>query len=149
MPDNSQGRPQARQNSRKLKIMQVNVGRRGAATDLALLHDFKNHCDLLMVPEPCIGADLDRRLSKKHNVYQAYNPEEVWTDRPGVIIYVRSHQNAFCIEKRQDLLRNNCLDILAIEVKVRNKQEPIHFVNVYNPSHGYTREEEAVTNVMT
>ncbi len=128
--------------------MQVNVGRGGAATDLALLHAFETHCDLLMVQEPWINADLDRWLSKKHNVYQVYGPEEVWTDRPRVITYAQGHQNAFCIEKRQDLLRNNCLDILAIEVKVRDGQEPIHVVNVYNAPHGYTREKEAVTNVM-
>ncbi len=103
--------------------MQVNVGRGGAATDLALLHAFENHSDLLMVQEPWIDADLDRRLSKKHNEYQAYRLEEVLTDRPGVITYIRRHQNAFCIEKRQDLLRNNCLDILTIEVKVGDRQE--------------------------
>ena len=31
--------------------MQVNVGRGGAATNLALLHDFENHFDPLMVQE--------------------------------------------------------------------------------------------------
>ncbi len=87
MPHTSQRRPRGRRNSRKLKIIQVNVGRGGAATDLALLHAFENHCDLLMVQEPWIDADLDRRLLKKHNAYQAYGLEEVWTDRPGVITY--------------------------------------------------------------
>ena len=87
-------------------------------------------------------------MSKKHNVYQAYGPEEAWTDRPRVIIYARRHQNAFCIEKREHLLRNNCLDILAIEVKVKDRQEPIHLMNVQNAPHGCTREEETVTNVM-
>ena len=49
MLHNSQGRPRAQQNSRKLKIIQVNVSRRRAATDLALLHAFENHRDLLIV----------------------------------------------------------------------------------------------------
>ena len=128
--------------------MQANVVRGGAATGLALLHAFETHCDLLMVQESWIGADLDRGLSKKHNEYQVYGPEEVCTDRPRVITYAQRHQNGFCIQKRQDLLRNICLDILAIEVKVRDGQEPIHVVNVYNAPHGCTREEEAVTNVM-
>ncbi len=37
---------------------------------------------------------------------------------------------------------------MAIEVKIRDKQEPIHVVNVYNAPHGCTEEDKAVTNVM-
>lgn len=47
--------------------MQVNVGRGGAANDLALTHAFENQYDILLVQEPWIGANLDRQLSKKHN----------------------------------------------------------------------------------
>lgn len=56
---------------------------------------------------------------------------EVWTDWPRVITYARRHQNAFFVKNRQDLLRNNGLDTLAIETKVKDRQKSIHVVNLY------------------
>ena len=88
MPHNAQGKSLARNPPKQLKIMQVNVGRGGAANDLALTHAFENQYDILLVQEPWIGANLDRQLSKKHNGFQAYAPEDVWTDRPRAMTYV-------------------------------------------------------------
>lgn len=87
MSHNIQGVSLARLSLRKLKIMQVNVGRGDVANDLALQHAFGNQCNFLLVQEPWIGTNLDRQLSKRHNAYQAYAPKEVLTDRPRVIIY--------------------------------------------------------------
>ena len=49
-----------------LKILQVNVERGGAANDLVLQYAFEKKYDLVLIQEPWIGKDLDRRISKKH-----------------------------------------------------------------------------------
>lgn len=59
-----------------LKILQVDVGRGGAANDLALQYAFEKKCDLVLIQEPWIGKDLDRQISKKHVGFQAYVPED-------------------------------------------------------------------------
>ena len=44
--------------------MQANVGRGGAANDLALALAFEKDIDILLLQEPWIGADLGRQMSK-------------------------------------------------------------------------------------
>ena len=56
--------------------MQSNVDRGGAANDFALAFVFENKIDILFLQEPWVGADLERKISKKHNVYQTYTPQE-------------------------------------------------------------------------
>lgn len=38
--------------TKELKIMQVNVGRGGAANDLALQHGYQNDFDIVLIQEP-------------------------------------------------------------------------------------------------
>lgn len=59
-----------------LQIMQVNIGKGGLVNDLALALASEEEVDILLIQEPWIGADLERRLSKRHRSYQAYAPEE-------------------------------------------------------------------------
>ena len=54
----------------------ADVGRGGAANNLALQYAFEKECDLILIQEPWIGKDLDRRISKKHIGFQAYAPED-------------------------------------------------------------------------
>ena len=54
-----------------LKILQVHLGREGAANNLALQYAFENQCDILLVQEPWIGADLNCKMAKKQVKYQA------------------------------------------------------------------------------
>lgn len=56
--------------------MQANVGRSGPATDLALTMVFAQQMDMVLIQEPWVGADLNRKMTKKNNAYQAYAPEE-------------------------------------------------------------------------
>lgn len=100
--------------------MQANVGRGGAANDLALALVFENIIDILFLQEPWIGADLSRKMSKKHNVYQAHVPQDKWYERPKVIIYVRRNHLLRCIEKRQDQLGAAVLtpDVLFLQMKL-------------------------------
>lgn len=80
MPHTSTGKPAKGKHHQALKILQANVGRSGAANDLALALAFEKKIDLVLIQEPWIGEDLDRKLFKKHNAYRAFAPEDVWSD---------------------------------------------------------------------
>lgn len=105
--------------------MQVNVGRGGPANDLALALAFQEKIDMLLIQEPWIGTDLERRLSKKHNSYQAYAPEEEWKERPRVITYVRRNSSFVYTYKRQDMLgADGSPDVLVMEIEPGLKKDP-------------------------
>ena len=135
-------RPKQAHKKRKtlLKILQVNVGRGGVANDLALQYAFVKECDLVLIQEPWIGKDLDRRISKKHIGFQAYAPEDQWSDRPRVLTYVKRNLQGIQIEKRQDLLMCSP-DSLVMELK-SPKVSPFYVVNLYNGPRGCLREGE-------
>ena len=58
--------------------MQANVGRGRAANDSEKALVFDNKIDILFLQEPWVGADLVGKMSEKHNLYQAYTPQEKW-----------------------------------------------------------------------
>ena len=132
---------QMRQICKTLQIMQVNVGRGGAANDLALAIAFEEDIDILLIQEPWIGADLERKLAKRHKSYEAYAPGEAWKERPRVITYVRRQTPLWSVEKCQDILRvsNEMPEILVLELKPDSNEESIFFVNVYNAPAGSER----------
>lgn len=88
-----------------LKILQVNVGRGGAANDLALQYAFEKEYDLVLIREPWIRKDLDKQISKKNIGFQAYAPEDQWDSGPRVLIYVKRNLQGIQVEQRKDLLR--------------------------------------------
>ncbi len=70
MPDNSQKRLKAWQNPKKLKTMQVKLNGEEVEINFAFLYTFENHFDILLIQKSWIGADLDRQLPMKHDIYQ-------------------------------------------------------------------------------
>lgn len=61
---------QAPQKKRKtLQIMQVNVKKGGPANNLALALACEEEVGILLIQKPWIGADLEKRLSKKPRSY--------------------------------------------------------------------------------
>ena len=132
-----------------LKIMQVNVGRGGVANDLALQYAFQDQCDILLIQEPWIGADLDRKMTKKHVKYQAYAPQEIWTERPRVISYIHQDLCGIQVEKRQDLAIEPSADLLILELKGKGLREPkVYITNAYNAPRGSEREGETAQVAM-
>lgn len=57
-----------------MQIMQVNVGKSGAVTDLALYHAFDKKAGILLLGEPWIGQDLERKRSKKTHRLSSLRP---------------------------------------------------------------------------
>ena len=150
MPSNHPNQQLQHKERNNLRIMQVNVGRGGPANDLALALAFEEKIDILLIQEPWIGADLDRRLSKKHGSYQAYAPEDEWKERPRVVTYVRRQNSLWSVEKRQDILGNidGMPDCLVLEVKPSMDEEPIYILNVYNAPIGSERAGDSAEIVM-
>ncbi len=50
---------------------------------------FEQQMDMVLIQELWVGAELNRKMTKKRNIYQAYAPEEEWTERPRVLTYAR------------------------------------------------------------
>lgn len=117
--------------------MQVIVGRGGAANNLALTHEFENQYDILSVQKPWIGANLDRQLSKKHNGFQAYAQEEVWTDQPRVYTTKRKHLPG---RKKTRSASFKLFERSGARTKSWARTRKIHVVNIYNAPVGPRRE---------
>lgn len=129
--------------------MQVNVGRDGQANDLALALAFQEKIDILIIPKPWIGSELERKLSKKHNSYQAYAPEEEWKDRPRVMTYVRRGGFLLYAQKRQDILGSiTSSDILVMKFRPSRKGDPFYIINIYNSPLGSNRAGLSAKQVM-
>lgn len=64
MPPQLHSTYQMPQNRHTLQIMQVNIERGGPANDLALAIGVEENIDVLLIQEPWIGADLERKLVK-------------------------------------------------------------------------------------
>lgn len=103
MPLHHHNHQAPQEKGKTLRILEVNVGRGGPANDLALVLACEEEVDILLIQEPWIGADLERKLSKRHRSHQAYAPGEEWKERPKVITYVRRQTSLRSVEKRQDI----------------------------------------------
>lgn len=105
MPQNHLPKHAHRKRKTLLKILQVNVGRGGAANDLALQYAFEKECDLVFNPR-ALDKERFRQTNFKKNIgFQAYAPEDQWDSGPRVLIYVKRNLQGIQVEKRQDLLR--------------------------------------------
>ncbi len=124
MPLISTGKPAKNKYHQTLKILQANVRRSGIENDLSLAPAFEKKIDLVLIQEPWISEDLDRKLSKKHNAHQTFAPKDVGSNRPRVITYARRRRRNIRLEKRQELLEaTDCKpDILVLELDIEPNQ---------------------------
>lgn len=72
-----------------LKLLQINVSRGGSPHDLALALAQEEHIDLLLVQEPYIFYERDRRITKRHPSFECFTLTDNWTSRPQVLTYLR------------------------------------------------------------
>ena len=88
-------------------------------------------------------------MTKKHVKYQAYAPQEIWTERPRVISYIHQNMCDVQVEKRQNLAIEPSADLLILELKGKGLKKPkVYITNAYNAPRGSEREEEAVQVAM-
>lgn len=67
--------PKPGKNIKQLTVMKVNIRRGGSANDLALALEYERDIDVIMIQEPWISHELDRKICKKYKEYQAYAPK--------------------------------------------------------------------------
>ena len=150
MSHTSNGKSAKNKHHQTLKILRENVGRSGVANDLALALAFEKKIDLVLIQESWIREDLDRKLSKKHNAYQAFVQEDVWSNRLRIITYVWQRRLGIKLEKKQELLEaTDCKpDILVLKLDIGPNQEPIYMVNFLNLPQGCKRAVEAIKTII-
>lgn len=88
-------------------------------------------------------------MTKKHVKYQAYAPQEIWTERPRVISYIHQDLCGIQVEKRQDLAIEPNADLLILELKGKGLREPkVYVTNAYNAPRASEREGETAQVAM-
>jgi hypothetical protein len=130
---------------RFLQVMQVNVGKGGAAHETALNLAYEEGIDLILVQEPWIHSNLDRRIPKKHPAYSCFTPTEKWDKRPRVLTYVRKHPQIRAYIVSEPWTANR--DILLLCVWAWGLQ--LHIANTYNAPHGCTDPGQGVKHLLS
>lgn len=124
----SQKKLQRRQSS--LRVLQANVQKGGANHDMALSIAFENNCDLLLIQEPWIHNDLQRRCTKTHPAFETFAPCTQWDKRPRVITYVRKGRGLAPCQPAANI----CQDLLLVALNSRDS--PMLIWNIYNAPSG-------------
>ena len=91
-----------RSNHQPLTILSANVGRSPVAHTLLLERADALKVDVLLVQEPWIHPDPERRLSKRMEAYHTLTIWQDWTTRPRVITYVRKDRAGLRCEPSAD-----------------------------------------------
>ncbi len=93
---------------------------------------------------------MNRKMTKKYNLYQAYAQEEEWTERPRVLTYARHKQWPYRLEKRQDCVptREIIPDILVMELQGGQDKDALRIVNIYNAPQGSERAGQAANAII-
>ena len=154
MDHNSQGRSshgRLAAHSRKpprtgVLILQANVARAPEAHLLLLESAFRQHVDLILVQEPWIGRDPERRLTKWHPAYETICPWEDWETHPRSLIYARKDRQGLQCEV--SAAHPPHPDLVVCEVTIGN-EAPFQLASVYSAPVGSARPGEAARAVMS
>lgn len=95
-----------------LRLLQVNVGTSGSAHDVALNLGWEAKADIILVQEPYARVKGHRHLSKSHPGYHVQNPMEDWTEKPGVMTYVRKDPTLQAYQVRPVLHRDIIITVV-------------------------------------
>lgn len=136
--------------SAPLSILSINVGRGSSSHELALSTAFDSSVDVLMVQEPRLYSELDRRITKKHPSYECFSPVDSFEETPRVMTYVRKGVGLRATQER--LLPQNdeaANDLLFLSIQTSTNRS-LMIVNVYNPPQGSSiRPDAAVNSLMS
>src|SRR5437667_5925155 len=128
-----------------ISIMQANIGKGSDAHDLALNLAHQDHIDILLIQEPWINKNQNRRITKKHPAYQSFTPTQDWSSRPQVISYIRK---ATPLRPTQETLGQQInRDLFCIQIHPPTRPA-ISIANVYNALLGAKEEGEAVKDLL-
>lgn len=72
-----------------LRLFQINVGKGGSTHELALTTAYDEKADIILIQEPYIYSDPQRRITKRHPAYECFTPVDNWSSQPRVLTYLR------------------------------------------------------------
>ena len=72
-----------------LSLLQVNVGRGGAAHEIALALGHERKIVVILIQEPYIFRERQRRITKRHPAYECFTSVDDWSIRPRVLTYLK------------------------------------------------------------
>ncbi|KAI1004369.1 hypothetical protein K3495_g3850 [Podosphaera aphanis] len=139
----------ARTKLRPLRLVQINVGKGAVSHDLALAFAKEENFDVILIQEPYIFSDRQRRISKKISAYECFSPIDDWTKRPRVLTYLQkgvglvAHQ-LYPLEPAHQAAR----DLLFLEITAPSGKK-LTIVNIYNAPPGSNDEGEGVRALLS
>lgn len=136
--------------STPLSILSINVGKCSSSHELALSTAFDSSVDVLMVQEPRLFSELNRRITKKHPSFECFSPVDTFENTPRVMTYVRRGVGLRATQERllpqEDEAAN---DLLFLTIRTSTNQS-LMTVNVYNAPQGNSnRVNAAITSLMS
>ncbi|KAI0999821.1 hypothetical protein K3495_g8376 [Podosphaera aphanis] len=78
-----------RKSKRPLRLLQVNVCRGAAPHKIALKFANEHKYDIILIQEPFICRDHQRRITKRISSHECFAPIDSWETRPRVLSYIR------------------------------------------------------------
>lgn len=128
-----------------LMLLQVNVGRGGPSHELALSLSNEEQMDVILIQEPYIFRERERRITKRHPSYEVFTPIDDWTSaRPRVLTYVRKGVGLRTEQIRPSITEQSALrDLLFLQV-TSSAGLSLLIANVYNAPIGASEAGTAV-----
>ena len=112
--------------------MQINVGRGEISHEISLAMAHEKRIDIVLVQEPYIYRERERRITKRHPSYECFSPSDDWTSRPRVLTYIRKGAGLKTEQTRP--IHNDSIalrDLLFTTIKAKTGP-PLMIVNIYN-----------------
>ncbi len=132
----SDKRPQTR-----LRILQVNVGKRYDCHKAALETAFQARADVVLIQEPAATPRIQR--TQTHPAFRIFIPQDTWQDRPRTMTYVRKDNNLTVSQPSFNLSS----DLLHITISGPGFP-PLHIWNVYNAPARSDRPREGLSHLL-
>jgi hypothetical protein len=120
--------------TKPLSLLQLNTGRGGDSHEIVLAVAFLENIDVILLQEPYISLDLNRRITKRHPSYECFTPTDNWVEngRPRVLTYVRKGIGLRTTQVRPNTEDPTVLsDLLFLQILSPSGQSLL-IANVYN-----------------
>ena len=135
--------------TRPLSLIQINVGRGGGAHELALALAHEERIDIVLIQEPYIYHERERRITKRHPSYECFTPLDDWYTRPRVLTYIRKGAGLQAEQARPLPPESSALrDLLFVNVKSLSGLS-LTIINIYNTPQNADGMDEATKAVTT
>lgn len=93
-----------------------------------------------------IGANLNKKMTKKQITFQEYVLRKIWIAKPRVITYISHNLGEFIVEKKQDLLASSP-NVWFLKISIDKRKNSIYLINLYNALIGCGRVKQTITLV--